>query len=164
MNTWFDTLRHLDAVSAQVALVYPWFWPAVYGVIGLVFGSFMTCALYRVPRGESLWYPPSQCPSCHTPLRALDLIPVVSWVVFAGKCRHCGLSISAYYTLTELVSTLLALGAWWVAGPTLRGLPLFGGVMCILFVGVLAFKWRCVAWRTFIAAGVFVVLYAIWPI
>lgn len=110
-------------------------------VLGSVFGSFLTCALYRVPRGLSLWAPPSACPRCHTTLKAPDLVPVLSWVFSSGKCRHCAANISPRYPLTELFSVALALLAlWlcWLAGVWyILFLPLYAGFMAFSFAAVL---------------------------
>lgn len=77
---------------------------------GLVFGSFLTVAIHRIPAGESLIRPRSRCPRCGTPLRNVDNIPMVSWLSLRGRCRACGARISAVYPLTEL-----ACGALFVA-------------------------------------------------
>jgi leader peptidase (prepilin peptidase)/N-methyltransferase len=69
---------------------------------GLVFGSFLTVAIHRIPAGESLVRPRSRCPSCGTQLRGVDNIPVVSWVMLRGRCHACGAPISPVYPLTEL--------------------------------------------------------------
>jgi leader peptidase (prepilin peptidase) / N-methyltransferase len=74
---------------------------------GLVFGSFLTVAIHRLPRGESLVRPRSRCPSCDAPIRSLDNIPLVSWTLLGGRCRACGASIPAVYPLTELASGAL---------------------------------------------------------
>jgi leader peptidase (prepilin peptidase) / N-methyltransferase len=76
----------------------------VAAVVGLVVGSFLNVVLWRVPRGESIVSPPSHCPSCDTPLRPAELVPVLSWVVQRGRCRHCGATISARYPLVELAT------------------------------------------------------------
>jgi leader peptidase (prepilin peptidase)/N-methyltransferase len=78
--------------------------------LGLVFGSFLTVAIHRVPAGESVVQPRSRCPNCGTQLRSIDNIPVVSWVFLRGRCHACGVRISAMYPLTEL-----ACGALFVA-------------------------------------------------
>ena len=57
---------------------------------GLVFGSFLTVAIHRVPLGESLVRPRSRCPSCGAPIRSLDNVPLVSWLLLRGRCRACG--------------------------------------------------------------------------
>ncbi len=62
-------------------------------------GSFPNVVLWRVPRGESIVTPGSHCPSCETFLRPVELIPVLSWVAPRGRCRTCGVHISARYPL-----------------------------------------------------------------
>ena len=71
-----------------------WFPIAIALVLGLAFGSFLTVAIHRVPAGESLVRPRSRCPSCGTPLRNVDNIPVVSWVALRGRCHACHARIS----------------------------------------------------------------------
>jgi leader peptidase (prepilin peptidase) / N-methyltransferase len=74
---------------------------------GLVFGSFLTVVVYRVPRDESLVRPRSCCPTCGTQIRAIDNVPVVSWLLLRGRCRACGERVSAEYPLTELATGVL---------------------------------------------------------
>lgn len=89
------------------------------GVGGLVIGSFLNVALYRLPRGLSLVQPPSQCPACDARLTAIDMVPVFSWIVLRARCRHCGDRISARYPLVELATGVVfagmaaALGSLW---------------------------------------------------
>jgi len=80
---------------------------ALAAVGGLIVGSFLNVVVYRLPRGESLSHPRSRCPSCGTQLRALDNIPVVSWLALRGKCHHCGAPVSARYPLVELTTGAL---------------------------------------------------------
>jgi leader peptidase (prepilin peptidase)/N-methyltransferase len=68
---------------------------------GLLVGSFLNVVAYRLPRGESLLHPRSRCPQCATQLRALDNVPVISWLVLRGRCHHCGAHISARYPIVE---------------------------------------------------------------
>lgn len=70
--------------------------------LGLLFGSFLTVVVHRVPAGESIVAPRSRCPSCGTQLRAVDNVPVISWVALRGRCRVCGARISVVYPLVEL--------------------------------------------------------------
>ena len=82
------------------------------GVFGAVIGSFLNVVVHRVPRGESIATPGSRCPSCETPIAPYDNVPVISWVVLRGRCRHCGATISARYPAIEaLVAGLFALTA-----------------------------------------------------
>ena len=87
------------------------------GVFGLLLGSFLNVVAYRLPRGESLAFPGSHCPSCETPIRPYDNVPVLSWLWLRGRCRACHDSISARYPVVEastallLVDVVLAKGA-----------------------------------------------------
>ncbi len=78
---------------------------------GLVFGSFLTVAIHRLPAKESLIRPRSRCPSCGAQLRNVDNIPVVSWLLLRGRCRGCGVRISVVYPLTELATAGLFVAA-----------------------------------------------------
>jgi leader peptidase (prepilin peptidase) / N-methyltransferase len=69
---------------------------------GLVVGSFMTVAVHRLPRGESVIRPRSRCPACGAEIGARDNIPVLSWLLLRGRCRRCGARISVEYPLIEL--------------------------------------------------------------
>src|SRR5215217_7362039 len=74
---------------------------------GLVVGSFLNVVAHRLPRGESLARPRSRCPGCGTQLRAIDNVPVVSWLLLRGRCHHCGTRISPRYPLVELATAAL---------------------------------------------------------
>jgi len=116
---------------------------AVSAIVGLTVGSFLNVVIHRLPRmmeaewraqcaqlhGDpvaqagpyNLWTPRSHCPSCNARLRAIDNVPVVSWLMLRGKCAHCGTRISVRYPLVEaLTAALSALVAahfgWGVAG------------------------------------------------
>jgi leader peptidase (prepilin peptidase) / N-methyltransferase len=77
---------------------------ALAGLAGALIGSFLNVVIWRVPRGESLLTPPSHCPGCERPIAPYDNVPVVSWLVLRGRCRHCGAPISARYPLVELLT------------------------------------------------------------
>lgn len=77
---------------------------AYAAVLGLIIGSFLNVVVWRVPRGESLVRPPSHCPRCDAPIAPRDNIPVLSWLLLRGKCRHCGEPISPRYPLVELLT------------------------------------------------------------
>ena len=67
---------------------------ALIGVLGLLIGSFLNVVIHRVPLGESIVSPGSRCPQCGTDIAPWDNVPVVSWLVLRGRCRHCGAAIS----------------------------------------------------------------------
>jgi leader peptidase (prepilin peptidase) / N-methyltransferase len=76
------------------------------GIVGAVVGSFLNVVIHRLPRGESLVHPRSRCPSCGTQIAEYDNVPIVSWLVLRGRCRHCGAPISPRYPVVELLTAL----------------------------------------------------------
>lgn len=114
------------------------------GAFGLAIGSFLNVVIYRLPRMmEADWQaqcaeltgrepvqverfnllmPASHCPSCKTPLRIRDNVPLLSYFVSRGKCAHCGAAISARYPVVEAVTAALAVWVAWHFGWGLPGL------------------------------------------
>ena len=74
---------------------------------GLALGSFLNVVAARVPRRRSIVSPASACMECGTELAWRDNVPVVSWLMLRGRCRHCGTRISALYPAVELVTAIL---------------------------------------------------------
>ncbi len=83
---------------------------AVVGIFGLLVGSFLNVVVWRVPRRESIVTPGSHCPACDTELGAIENVPVLSWLVLRGRCRHCSVRISVRYPLVELANAALWVG------------------------------------------------------
>jgi len=81
-------------------------WIAVSIIFGAIVGSFLNVCIYRIPRGESIVFPGSHCPHCQRPIPFYDNIPLVSYLLLKGKCRHCQGSISVQYPLVEGVTAL----------------------------------------------------------
>jgi leader peptidase (prepilin peptidase)/N-methyltransferase len=80
------------------------------GVFGSLIGSFLNVVVYRVPAGRSVVAPPSACPACGARIRAVDNIPVLSWLVLRGRCRDCGATISLRYPAVELFTAVAFAG------------------------------------------------------
>lgn len=76
-------------------------------VLGLLIGSFLNVVIYRVPRGMNIAKPGSHCPKCNEPIKWYDNIPLISYIILRGKCRHCKAPISIRYPLVELINTVL---------------------------------------------------------
>lgn len=76
-------------------------------ILGLVIGSFLNVCIYRIQREESVSFPPSHCTSCGYNLKAVDLIPVISYMFLRGKCRKCKESISIKYPIVELINGIM---------------------------------------------------------
>ncbi len=80
--------------------------------LGLAFGSFLNVCIYRLPRGISVIHPRSSCPRCQALIRFYDNVPVLSWFVLRGRCRHCGNRISPRYLVIELLTGVLFLSCY----------------------------------------------------
>lgn len=77
-------------------------------ILGLCMGSFFHVVGYRLPKNESILKPKySYCPTCGKRLEKLDLIPVISYILSLGKCRHCKEKISIFYPVVEVLTGLL---------------------------------------------------------
>lgn len=121
-----------------------WTCAAFAFVFGALIGSFLNVVIYRVPAGLSIVSPGSACPSCSTPVKWYDNIPIVSWFVLRGKCRTCKAPFSIRYAGVELLTALLAGVAWWQAAGWMLGTasaeavplpePHVLGVVAVLFL------------------------------
>lgn len=80
---------------------------ALAGLGGLILGSFLNVVAFRLPRRESLVHPASHCPRCQAPVAPYDNVPVLSYLVLRGRCRHCATAISARYPLVEALTAAL---------------------------------------------------------
>ncbi len=99
------------------------FWQSapVLGLIwflGACWGSFLNVCVYRIPAELSVVYPGSRCSTCKKAIAWYDNLPVLSWFLLRGKCRHCGARFSFRYALVEAITGGLFLGIWMLNGPT----------------------------------------------
>jgi leader peptidase (prepilin peptidase)/N-methyltransferase len=102
-------------------LVDPFYASAIF-VLGLSFGSFLNVCIYRLPLDMSVVTPRSACPGCKQPIAFYDNMPVISWLLLRGRCRHCKARISARYLFIELLTAALFLGCYAYGGLTLAAL------------------------------------------
>jgi len=94
------------------------YFTALLALLGLLVGSFLNVVIARVPAGESVVQPRSRCPRCGSEIAARDNIPVLSWVLLKGKCRHCAEPISVRYPIVELTHAALWMVMLWHFGWT----------------------------------------------
>ncbi|OPX23203.1 MAG: hypothetical protein B1H03_02410 [Planctomycetales bacterium 4484_113] len=113
-------------------------------VLGLVFGSFFNVLIYRLPRELSIVKPGSFCPSCRHPIAWYDNIPLLSWLILRGRCRHCGAAISLRYPLVELMTGIIFAGvpplvkAVGLANVPAAGVSPLHIAFAIIFISILA--------------------------
>ena len=112
----------------------------VAAVLGACFGSFSNVLVYRLPRNLSIVGPRSFCPSCKTQVSWFDNIPLLSWILLRGKCRHCSAGISPRYLVLEVAGVLCALGALARFGFTLEGVA--AALYLILLLDIAIIDWQ----------------------
>jgi leader peptidase (prepilin peptidase)/N-methyltransferase len=81
-------------------------------IFGLIVGSFLNVCIYRIPLKKSIVNPPSGCPGCGEGIKFYDNIPLLSYIILGGKCRHCRQPISMQYPFIELLTGLLSLAVF----------------------------------------------------
>ena len=122
----------MDALSLTILTVF-----------GLCVGSFLNVLIYRIPKGEEFVKTPSHCMTCGHNLSWYENIPVVSWLLQGGKCRACGVKLSAQYPIVEALNGAM----WLLTGLLYRGDWLTVGLYCVLFSMLLVLS--VIDWRTF---------------
>lgn len=76
-------------------------------VLGLMVGSFLNVCIQRIPKGQSVLYPPSRCRACGSSIGRRYLVPVANYIFLKGKCRYCGDRIPPVYPVVELTTAVL---------------------------------------------------------
>lgn len=80
----------------------PYLLPVFTFLFGVAAGSFSNVCVYRIPRKISVITPSSRCPVCNKNISPIDNIPIISFLILHGRCRHCQSSISWRYPLIEI--------------------------------------------------------------
>ena len=91
-------------------------------VTGLAFGSFLNVCIYRLPLGLDVVRPRSTCPQCKQLIAFYDNIPILSWLILRGRCRHCHARISPRYLFVELLTGVLFVACYAYFGLTVSTL------------------------------------------
>ena len=131
-------------------------------VLGLLFGSFFNVCIYRIPKEESIISPPSHCTKCNTRLKALDLVPVFSYLFLGRKCRYCGEKISSRYALVEVATALIFTALYLKFGLTFEFFKFV--VMCsfIIIIGLIDYDttdvYAVTTWPGIICGLLFIVV------
>jgi leader peptidase (prepilin peptidase) / N-methyltransferase len=126
---------------------------------GLALGSFLNVVAARVPLKRSIVKPRSACMSCGTELAWYDNVPLLSWALLRGRCRHCKASIPARYPLVELATALLVAGCVWKFGLSLDALVAAFFCACLVAISATDLEHRIVPNRI-VVPGAAVVLVA----
>ena len=103
-----------------------WRIPALFvaAAFGAIWGSFLNVCIARIPLGMSVVTPPSHCFACGARVLARDNIPILSYLLLRGRCRHCGGKFSARHALIEALAAMLSVLVLWCFALDAQGLPL----------------------------------------
>jgi prepilin signal peptidase PulO-like enzyme (type II secretory pathway) len=104
--------------------------------LGAALGSFFEVVLERVPRGESLLWPPSHCRTCRRRLTADELVPVISYLAQRGRCRACDTPIGRGVPIREALSGLALALPWAVGGCGSPIAALIAGLVLLIAIWI----------------------------
>ena len=106
-------------------------------IFGAIVGSFLNVCIIRLPTEESIITPGSHCPHCKSPIKFYDNIPMLSYFILKGKCRHCNEPISFQYPLIEGLTAFGSLIIFMRFGPSLSYLFFFSFVAALIVITVI---------------------------
>ncbi|QIB26473.1 prepilin peptidase [Caloranaerobacter azorensis] len=126
-------------------------------ITGLIIGSFLNVCIYRIPKGESIVYPPSHCTNCNTRLKAIDLIPVFSYLLNKGRCRYCGERISLQYPFVEIFNGLIYLLLFYKFGLSFNLIKYLFLTSLLIVISVIDYKHQIIP-NSILLFGFFTIL------
>jgi len=100
-------------MSSITSILPYWTYYIFAGLLGACLGSFLNVCIVRIPKEESIVWPPSHCRSCDHHISWWENIPIFSYVMLRGRCRVCHHLISPQYPIVELLSICLSVATWW---------------------------------------------------
>lgn len=107
----------------------------LFTLAGIAIGSFLNVCIDRLPLRKSLAYPPSHCDACQRRLGAIDLIPVISYILLRGRCRYCKARIPLRVLLVEAITGLLFFLAFWYYGLSIQfAITAFWGCVFLVII------------------------------
>ena len=112
------------------------------GIFGLIVGSFLNAALWRMRSGESIVFGRSHCVKCEHELAWYELIPVLSFIVQRGRCRACNKGISWQYPALEIATALLFVGAFFAFPSSAPSLILYIWILAAAFLFIFVYDLR----------------------
>ena len=129
----------------------------------LALGSFLNVVAARVPARRSLLFPPSSCVTCESQIPWRDNIPVLSYFLLRGRCRHCSAHISSLYPAVEAATAVLAVACVAAFGPTAYAALAVGFCALLVTLSAIDIKNRIVSNRVplvpFLSLGAVVALF-----
>ena len=125
---------------------------------GLALGSFLNVVAARLPLKRSVVRPPSACMACAQEIAWYDNVPLLSWALLRGRCRNCGVKISAVYPAVELLTALLIAGSVWKFGLTWEAAVAAGFSAALVAVSAIDLEHRIVPNRIVVPGAVLILV------
>ena len=101
-------------------------------ILGGIWGSFSNVCIYRLPENQGIIAGRSFCPSCKNKIQWFDNIPILSFVLLKGKCRHCKSIINLQYLIVELIGSVSFVTIYYFFGLTFTTLLLL--ILSVFFI------------------------------
>ncbi len=114
------------------------------GLLGLLIGSFLNVLILRIPKDESIAFPPSHCTKCGKPLKWWHNIPVFSYLALKGRCYYCKDKISLQYPIVEIVSSIIFVISYIKTGDLVHGFAVALVFDILLALSVIDFRYKAV--------------------
>jgi leader peptidase (prepilin peptidase)/N-methyltransferase len=124
-----NAVTHMSDTAALTA--------TIVFLFGAMVGSFLNVCIARIPKGESIVRPPSNCPKCKARIAFFDNIPMISFVILLGRCRSCNERISLRYLIVEVLTGFMATALYYQFGLSLAfvvGFMFIAALIVISFI------------------------------
>ncbi|WP_333860615.1 prepilin peptidase [Clostridium sp.] len=131
----------------------------LFFIFGTILGSFLNVCIYRIPRGESILYPPSHCVNCNRKIKPYDLIPIVSYIILRGKCRYCSEKIQPRYCILEFATGFLYFLIYINLGIGIEFIKYMVFVSIMIVIGVIDFDTTDVYFKTTAVGIIFALMF-----
>ena len=134
----------------------------MFFIFGLIFGSFYNVCIYLIPAEKSVVMGRSHCGNCDHVLGPLDMVPVLSYLLLRGKCRHCGVSFSPRYALVELLTGLLFALTFYLTGLDIVLIPRLVMVSLLIIITFIDIDHMIIPFRLTVTGGILAVIWQIY--
>ena len=142
-----ERLRFFTGLERAMDLqlnMYSYLLEIIAFIFGTCIGSFLNVCIYRLPASKSIVHPRSMCPECENMIRSYDNIPILSYLLLKGKCRHCDAVISFRYPLIEIITGAFSLCIFLKFGFTLEGLIYFSFISSMIVITLIDIDHRII--------------------
>ena len=128
-------------------------------LLGAIIGSFLNVCIFRIPKEESIAFPPSHCGNCNTKLKGKDLVPILSYILLKGRCRYCKEKVSIQYPIIEGFTGILFMILYLKYGLTLSLLSFISLTAILIVIGIIDYKTQYVYTSNIITGIIFGIIF-----